>query len=347
MPSFRRRISLPEWADAADWACARAAIRQGSKSFYAASLLLPGWLRNPTYAVYAFCRVSDDLVDGGSGAALARLHARLDAAYAGRPFDDPIDRCFAETVHRYSLPKALPAALLEGLAWDEAGRSYETLSEVYAYAARVAGSVGAMMCVLMGVRAPQTLARACDLGVAMQLTNIARDVGEDARIGRLYLPRQWLREQQIDPQEFLAEPRMSPGLAQLVTRLLVTADALYRRAEHGIADLPFGCRPAIAAARHLYAAIGSDLARHGYDSIQRRAHTTLAHKLKLMTKAIASRPRRIAPAQTVMPLEETQFLLAAVEAAPPPQEPVHGLTRSVLWVAQLLAELEAREQARL
>ena len=135
--------------------------------------------------------------------------------------------------------------------------SCENLDDVQAYAARVAGSVGAMMTVLMGIRDPATLARACDLGVAMQLTNIARDVGEDARSGRLYLPRAWLRAEGIDPDAWLAAPIFTPAIGHVVARLLRAADQLYRRAEDGIAGLPRGCRPAIFAARHIYAAIGA------------------------------------------------------------------------------------------
>ena len=91
-------------------------------------------------------------------------------------------------VAEHKLPRAIPEALLEGFAWDAAHRRYETLSAVRAYGARVAGSVGAMMCLIMGATSRDALSRACDLGLAMQLTNIARDVGEDARAGRLYLP---------------------------------------------------------------------------------------------------------------------------------------------------------------
>ena len=96
------------------------------------------------------------------------------------------------------MPRILPDALLEGLAWDAMGRRYATLSDLRAYSARVASAVGAMMCVLMRVRDRDALARACDLGVAMQLTNIARDVGEDAREGRLYLPTDWLAGAGVD-----------------------------------------------------------------------------------------------------------------------------------------------------
>ena len=207
-----------------DLAACRAAIRQGSRSFHAASLMLPARVRDPALALYAFCRLADDAVDEaperGGALAVASLHDRLDRVYAGRPRNAPADRAFAAVVAAHDLPRALPEALLEGFAWDAAGRRYDTLPDLTAYCVRVAGTVGAMMTVLMGVRDRDALARACDLGVAMQLTNIARDVGEDAAAGRLYLPRDWLREEGIDPEAFLAAPRPTPNLVGLVRRLL-------------------------------------------------------------------------------------------------------------------------------
>ncbi|MEM6489773.1 MAG: phytoene/squalene synthase family protein [Pseudomonadota bacterium] len=194
----------PEEEDAG-WC--RRSIQGGSKSFYAASLLLPRRIRGPAYALYAFCRTADDAVDetGGPGMA-ARLAARLQRLAAGAPADHPADRAFATVMARHRLPVEIPAALIEGLAWDEQGRRYETLADVEAYAARVAATVGVMMTLIMGERRPEVLARACDLGVAMQLTNIARDVGTDAAMGRLYLPRGWLRAEGIDPEAWLAAP---------------------------------------------------------------------------------------------------------------------------------------------
>jgi phytoene synthase len=136
------------------------------------------------------------------------------------------------------MPRELPEALLEGLAWDGMERRYASLSDLRSYSARVASAVGAMMCVLMEVRDPHALARACDLGVAMQLTNIARDVGEDARAGRLYLPTDWMEAEGIDIDAFLADPRPSPQIRRIVKRLLAEANRLYFRSEPGIARLP-------------------------------------------------------------------------------------------------------------
>lgn len=271
-----------------DIAQCRALIRTGSLSFHAASRLLPVSVRDPALVLYAFCRLADDAVDEVEGGASAKARAvlslgeRLDRAYAGRPRDVPVERAFADLIARHDLPRALPEALLEGLAWDAQNRRPETLSDVLSYSARVASSVGAMMCVLMGVRDPYRLARACDLGLAMQLTNIARDIGDDARAGRLYLPVDWLDEMRIDPAALLTQPQFSHALSVLVRRLLATADHYYQRSEPGIMALPLTCRPGIFAARHIYAAIGNDLARREFDSVSGRAHTTKGQKLALL-----------------------------------------------------------------
>jgi phytoene synthase len=195
-----------------DLAACRAILAQGSKSFALASRLLPARVRDPAAALYAFCRVADDAVDDAGAdaqAALAELERRLDRMVSGEPIDHPVDRALSRVMKDHGLPRGPIDALLEGFAWDVEGRRYETLEDLYGYGARVAGTVGVAMTILMGPRAPLTLARACDLGVAMQLTNIARDVGEDARNGRLYLPRAELRRHGVDPDAFLARPQPS------------------------------------------------------------------------------------------------------------------------------------------
>ncbi|WP_407522638.1 phytoene/squalene synthase family protein [Methylobacterium oryzisoli] len=313
---LRSSSDLP-LADAADHAACRAAIRAGSRSFYAASWLLPAPVRRDAYALYAFCRLSDDAVDTGArrADAVPILRERLARAYAGRPWDAPADRALAEVVARVGLPLALPAALLDGLAWDTEGRRYPDLPALLAYAARVAGSVGAMMTVVMGQRSPEALARACDLGMAMQLTNIARDVGEDARAGRLYLPESWMREAGLDPDAFLAHPRPSPALAAVVARLLRAADMLYRRSEPGIALLPAGCRPAVRAARLIYAEIGRSLARQDLDPVSQRARVTGSRKAALLARAGLPLAAGGVPWP---PLPEAAFLVEAVTALPIP-----------------------------
>ncbi|WP_135506147.1 15-cis-phytoene synthase [Roseovarius aestuariivivens] len=300
-----------------DMAHCAAAIRDGSRSFHAASKLLPAQVRDPALALYAFCRLADDAVDlqTEKAEAVLRLHERLDLAYRGTPRDAPADRAFAGLIEEFAMPRELPEALLEGLAWDAMGRRYQTLSDLQAYSARVASAVGAMMCVLMRVREADALARACDLGVAMQLTNIARDVGEDAREGRLYLPTDWLEEAGIDPDAFLAEPTFTPELRGVIMRLLRRADDLYAKSEAGVGALPVTCRPGIFAARYIYAGIGAQLRRGGYDAISHRARTNTAQKLGwLALSVLRAGATVVMPRSAVIyarPLPETAFLVQA------------------------------------
>lgn len=348
-----RALSPEPFASAADHAACRAAIRAGSRSFHAASLLLPPAVRRSAYGLYAFCRLSDDAVDDARHrdarlAAYARLSDRLSLAYAGRPFDAPADRALADIVQQHAIPEALPRALLEGFAWDADGRRYATLGDLGAYAARVAGSVGAMMTLVMSVRDPAALARACDLGIAMQFTNIARDVGEDARAGRLYLPLDWLAEAGIDPDEFLARPEATPALRMLVARLLAAADVLYRRAESGIAALPAACRPSIRAARLIYDEIGRSIEANGLDSVGRRARVPTFRKVALLAMAglSAGRGGISEPA-----LPEAAYLIAAIGEHPPAASPQRrpawwNLTGQIVHVLDLIEVLEEREALR-
>ncbi|HJE26064.1 MAG TPA: phytoene/squalene synthase family protein [Methylorubrum populi] len=348
MPVF---LPDPVLASPADRAACRASIRAGSKSFFAASLLLPPSVRDSAYGLYAFCRLSDDAVDEAGGdraAALARLERRLSAAVGGRPENHPADRALAEVIARHAIPEALPRALLDGLAWDIQGRRYDSLSDLAAYAARVAGTVGAMMTLVMGVRDADALARACDLGVAMQFTNIARDVGEDARAGRLYLPQAWLDEAGIDGDAFLADPRLSPGLRRVVARLLAAADGLYARAEPGIAALPLACRPAIRSARAIYAEIGRAVEANACDSITRRARVGGGRKAALLACAVAPAGRR--RGLSAPPLPETAFLVDAVLTHPAPASrrlpPWWNVSGQVVRVLDLIEVLEERDAFR-
>jgi phytoene synthase len=323
---------------AIDHAACRALMRGGSKSFFAASRLLPARVRAPATALYAFCRRADDAIDLGDNplAAMHWLQQRLDGIYAGRPQDIECDRALATVVPRYGIPRELLDALLEGFLWDAQGRRYETLAEVEDYAARVAGTVGAMMALVMDTREPEALARACELGVAMQLTNIARDVGEDARNGRLYLPRQWLREAGIDPDAWLAEPRFDDRLAQVIESLLATADALYLRADHGIAALPRDCRPAIRAARLIYAEIGQQLRRDGLDSVARRTVVPRSRKLALLARAsTAAWGMPGEGSQPPTPLPAIRHLVHAASRTPAAKPAPRSLDDRIGWVIEL------------
>lgn len=345
---MRPNLAKPELATPGDLATCRQMIRTGSRSFFAASLLLPEHLRGGAYALYAFCRLSDDTVDvdHDGEAGIARLAARLDAIYAGAPANGAIDRALFDAVERYAIPRAPFDALLEGMAWDAAGRGCETIGDLYAYSARVAGAVGVMMAVLMRSRSPEMIARASDLGVAMQLTNVARDVGEDARNGRLYLPREWMREAGLNPDAWLSKPEFNAPLASVVKRVLDNANDLYRRADLGIAALPKTCRPAIYAARQFYAEIGAEIARNGHDSVSRRAVVPATRKLQILAGVLTRKWRTPDAAALGAPaLAQTQFLVDAIVAHQAQLDDHHaapGLRQGVRWTIELFAALDER-----
>ena len=329
-----------------------AMMQGGSKTFFAASRLLPPRVRAPAIALYAFCRVADDLVDdaGLGETAVQLLRERLDAIYAGTPHDHVEDHALSLVVQQTELPRHLLDALVEGFAWDVQGRELETLDDVHAYAVRVAGSVGVMMCWIMGPRDATTLHRACELGIAMQLTNIARDVGEDAGMGRVYLPRQWLREAGMSPRDWLAQPCCTPALQHVVARLLDEADRLYRQAHHGIASLPPDCRAAICAASLIYAEIGHQLRRQGLDSVRSRTVVSSARKLVLLLTAWTQAGWIRMASGSAPTVPAAQALVAGcaqretVVSAAVSYFPNRSMPQRVAWVLELLERREKNKR---
>ena len=178
---------------------ARRVLAAKSKSFALAGRVLGGDARDRAAVVYAFCRRADDAIDlaptGEHAAALARLRRELDAVYGGRPTGDAVLDAFGEVARACRIPRDYPAELLAGLEMDAAGTRYGSLAELGVYCYRVAGTVGLMMCHVLGLRHDRALPRAVHLGIAMQLTNICRDVAEDWQLGRLYLPADMLAEE--------------------------------------------------------------------------------------------------------------------------------------------------------
>lgn len=328
-------------------------MRGGSKTFFAASRLLPMRVRAASIALYAFCRVADDMVDQGGDAAanLSMLRQRLDLIYNGTPADYVEDHALAMVVQQYQLPRLFLDALLEGFEWDARGYRYRTLEDLQSYAARVAGTVGAMMCWIMGPKADYTLARACELGVAMQLTNIARDVGEDARNGRIYLPLEWLEADGIDVATWLENPQPDAPIKQLIARLLEEADRLYQQAQSGIAELPPDCRAAILAASAIYGEIGNQLRREGLDSVSRRTVVSTTRKLVLLASSWTQvRWIYIDPNQPT-PLPAIQFLVEGCQKDLDSREPLNyfpnrNMPQRVEWLLGLFERLEKERNDR-
>lgn len=267
------------------------ALRQGSKSFNVAALLLDPETRESATLLYAWCRHLDDQVDGqvmGHDAAgaramviagpdrdrrlamLERMRAATIAAHRGKEQSDPVFESFRRVASRHAIPLAEPLALLDGFAMDVEGRRYERFTCTLDYCWHVAGVVGVMMGRVLGVRDEATLDRACDLGLAFQLTNIARDIMDDWRAGRCYLPADWLDDAGLDPAR-LDAPEARPALAGLARRLVAQAEPYYASARIGLAALPPRSAWAIGTARGVYRAIGHAILREGEGALQSRA----------------------------------------------------------------------------
>lgn len=271
----------------------RAAIAKGSQSFAAAAKLMPAGIREDTAMLYAWCRHADDVVDGqtlGSApeaggdpaARLAALKAETLDALRGDTARPPFAALRA-VARRHDLPERWPLDLIDGFAMDVGGREYRTLDDTLDYSYHVAGVVGVMMARVMGVREPAVLDRACDLGLAFQLTNIARDVIDDARIGRIYLPRDWLQEAGAE----VASEIPSPELYAVILRLLDAAEPYYASAFAGLPALPARCAWSIAAAARIYRAIGTRIRRGGPEAYRQRIGTSGAVKAGLALRALA------------------------------------------------------------
>ena len=270
-------------------------IKAGSKSFALASALFGRRERRAAWRLYAWCRYCDDVVDGqvlghdmrvqtaGAAERLAELRSLTVLALETDAPCPPEFQALREVARAHAIPAAQPLALLDGFAMDVEARRYQSVEDVLSYAFHVAGVVGVMMAEVMGVRARPTLQRACDLGLAFQLTNIARDVVEDAQNGRLYLPAAWLEEAGLAADaETVADPANRAAVAAVAQRLLDQADAYYRSARDGLPYLPVRSAWAIASARGVYRGIGREVRRRGATAWDRRARVSSAGKLWLL-----------------------------------------------------------------
>ena len=271
-------------------------IQRHSKSFSLASRLLPAEVRLHAVSVYAWCRRADDAVDLESPerqpAALAGLESEVRAVYRGEAIGDPVLSLFQRTVEERVIPMDYPLDLLAGMEMDVRGRRYESMEDLLEYCYHVAGCVGLMMCHVMGVRDESALQNAAHLGMAMQITNICRDVEEDWARHRLYIPGELLGRHGAPG---LADrlggpfPEGARGPAsRAVERLLVEADRYYASGDAGLPALSWRCALAIRAARRVYSAIGDRIRRAGCDPLAGRAFVSTGAKLWLILGALSS-----------------------------------------------------------
>ena len=282
-------------------------IQKGSKSFSLAARLFDPATRDAAFFLYGWCRYCDDQVDQvGASVDHSELQLRLKAlkestaaAFSFAPQEEPVFIALQYIVHRYGIPSHYALELIEGMAMDVRATQYASLKELLLYCYRVAGTVGLMMAHVMGLRDEAALKHAADLGIAMQLTNIARDIIEDASMGRIYLPSIWLAEAKITPAE-IAAPENREKLAMLTLRLLREAERYYRSGDEGLWHLSFRSACAVAAARNVYSEIGALLLQKGARAWDERTYVTGARKIRVVLRGILSLIRSV-PARLFQP----------------------------------------------
>ena len=288
-------------------------IARGSKSFAAASKLFDRPTRERAWLLYAWCRRCDDIADGqdhGHGmtrvadphARLASVRAMTEAALAGEVVGDPAFDALRIVAGECRIPAAWARDLLEGFALDADGWRPAGENDLYQYCYHVAGAVGLMMAAVMGVSPDDdaTLDRACDLGLAFQLANIARDIDEDARAGRCYLPGAWLDEVGIAPGALL-DPANRPALASLGARLADRAERYEASARGGTPALPFRSAWAVLAAAGIYGDIAREVRARGVGALERRVSTSRADKLGWIARSFGQAAGRSRYAGEVRP----------------------------------------------
>ena len=297
MPTFATR----DTCEAAYRYCARL-VKFNSPTFYLASALLPRQKRHAVRALYAFCRATDDLIDqmphtdqvDQAGAArntqaprteqeIALAQSLLEAwqtrleqspnAY------DPVPLAWADTRARYHIPHGYEAQLIDGIARDLRQQRYSTFAELAEYCYGVASTVGLMVMHIVDFQSEDALPYAVKLGIALQLTNILRDVAVDWQAGRLYLPLDELAQFNLTEAD-IARGTVDSRWRAFMTYQIARARMLYTEAEPGIALLDAEGRFAIAAAASLYRAILEDIEAHEYDVFHRRAHVGTGGKLR-------------------------------------------------------------------
>jgi len=255
--------------------------RQNSKTFYLASALLPPEKRRAARALYAFCRVTDNLVDRPDAGddLLTQLEAwRVRVQNAHQYPDDPVLFAWADARQRFNIPLGYADQLIDGVRRDLTQNRYANFTQLAEYAYGVASTVGLMAMHIVGYSGVDAIPYAVRLGVALQVTNILRDIAEDWRYGRVYLPQDELLAYGLS-DETLRRGMVTDGWREFMRFQIERNQMLYRESWVGLANLDPDGRFAIAAAGKLYNAILGDIQCHDYDVFSRRAHVGTAGKL--------------------------------------------------------------------
>jgi phytoene synthase len=275
---------------AVDFARCATITRKASSNFYYAFKLLPAQRRRALYATYAFCRFVDDIADDSSvrepAILLERWRDELDRVYGGEP-GHPISRALADSVRRFSIPRRYFEEIIDGVEMDLARKRYGTFDELRLYCYRVASAVGLVCIEIFGYRNPQARTYAENLGIAFQLTNIIRDVREDAERGRIYLPLEDLKRFDVKEAEVLSGQH-SARFERLMEFEAQRAQDFYARAE---AALPQEDRTSLLTAeamRLIYSALLRRIVKSRYRVMDGKLSLSAPHKILLVGRAWAS-----------------------------------------------------------
>jgi 15-cis-phytoene synthase len=275
-----------------DYKFAENAISKGSKTFHFASRFLGRERRNAFNAIYAFCRHTDDLVDDNEGnpriqkLLIRDWKRRFLEAYKNGYSSDPVLNPFVHVMKKYDVPLRYPLELIRGVSMDIAKKEYGTFTELRRYCFRVASVVGLMLMRIFGMEnAKRSKHCAVNLGIAMQLTNILRDVGDDARMGRVYFPKDELARFGLTIGDILSL-RKKDGLMDFLKFQVERARMYYREAMSSIGTINNEVRMVIALASTLYREILSVIEENEYEVFGKRAYVNTMRKITLYLRLV-------------------------------------------------------------
>lgn len=256
--------------------------RKHARNFYFAFVFLPWIKRRSIYAVYAFCRYSDDLVDDPEirdpNTRLNEWRSDLEACYRGEFQSQPIHTALYDTVSRFSIPKDHFLALIDGMEMDLSVNRYQTFDQLYNYAYKAASVVGLILIEIFGYNNVRTREYAENLGIAMQLTNIIRDVKEDARRGRIYLPQEDLKRFNYSESDLIAN-RYKPSFIKLMEFQAARARHYYEKATTLIPNEDRSFLTSAEIMKNIYAHLLKEITRQSYDVFRQRAESSKFRKM--------------------------------------------------------------------
>ncbi|MFA5350469.1 MAG: phytoene/squalene synthase family protein [Candidatus Omnitrophota bacterium] len=272
---------------------AKKITKKFAKTFYTASLFLPEEKKYASYAVYAICRLSDEAVDdlacSDREKSLQRLESKISASYTEKHFEEPLLAAFSQTVNKYKIPGEYFASLIKGMRMDLELKRYASFTLLYEYCYRVAGVVGLIMLKIFGYKNSSAEENAIKLGVAMQLTNILRDINEDLGRGRIYLPLDEMAKFNITERQ-LSEGRINKNLKDFLRFQISRCRKFYSDSLEGVKliNSPF-CRFVVLCMKEIYAGILEKIEENNYNVFTVRAHVSKLRKIMIILKILLER----------------------------------------------------------